>query len=146
VKRIYGLLERQFHFYYRRAAKAKGVTGSVLLQSLERRLDNIIFRCGFATSRAHARQRVLHGFIMVNEVRVNIPSYPVKEQDQIAIKAKEETLKRIREAFELVKDRGIPPWLSVDPVNLTAQVIRLPAREEIPLPVQEQLIIELYSK
>ena len=146
AKRIFGLLERQFRLYFKRAAKAKGMTGSVLLQSLERRLDNVIYRTGFAASRAQARQTVLHGYVRVNGRRVNIPSYPVKENDKIEIKGADEALKRMRDVFETVKDRGVPAWLTVEPANLTIQVNRLPTREEIQLPVQEQLIIELYSK
>ena len=146
VKRIYGLLERQFHLYFERASRAKGVTGTVLLQSLERRLDNIVFRSAFATSRSHARQLVQHGFVYVNGNRVNIPSYLVKGQDKIEIKGAESILKRTRDAYEVLKDRGTPSWLSVDPAHLTAQVNRLPVREDIQLPIEEQLIIELYSK
>jgi small subunit ribosomal protein S4 len=143
---MYGLLERQFRLYFKRAAKAKGVTGNVLLQSLERRLDNVIYRTGFAASRAHARQKVLHGYVRVKGGRVNIPSYLVKENDKLEIKGGDEVLKRTRDTFETVKDRGIPAWLTVEPANLTIQINRLPTREEIQLPVQEQLIIELYSK
>lgn len=146
TKRIYGLLERQFHLYYKRAAKAKGVTGTVLLQSLERRIDNVVYRASFATSRTHARQLVRHGFVYLNGARVDIPSYQVKAQDKLELKGSEAALKRIRETFEVIKDRGIPSWLNVEPAQLTAQVIRLPAREDIQFPLQEQLIIELYSK
>ncbi len=146
AKRIFGLLERQFRLYFKRAAKAKGVTGTVLLQSLEWRLDNVVYRTGFAASRAQARQLVLHGYVWVNGGRVNIPSYSVKENDKLEIKGADEVLKRIRDVFETVKDRGIPGWLTVELANLTVQVNRLPTREEIQLPVQEQLIIELYSK
>lgn len=146
VKRMFGLLERQFRLYFKRAAKAKGMTGNVLLQSLERRLDSVIYRTGFASSRAHARQMVLHGYVRVNGGRVNIPSYPVKENDKLEIKGGDEVLKRTRDTFETVKDRGIPAWLTVEPASLAIQVNRLPTREEIQLPVQEQLIIELYSK
>ena len=146
VKRMYGLLERQFHLYFKRASKAKGVTGTVLLQSLERRLDNVAFRCGFATSRSHARQMALHGFLYVNGFRVNIPSYLLKTGDKIEIKGADPVLKKIRDTYEVVKDRGIPAWLNVEPIQLSAQVNRLPEREDIQISVQEQLIIELYSK
>lgn len=146
AKRIYGLLERQFHLYYKRSAKAKGVTGTVLLQSLERRLDNVLYRCSFATSRTHARQLVRHGFVYLNGARIDIPSYQVKAEDKLELKGNEVALKKIRETFETIKDRGIPGWINAESAHLTAQVTRLPTREDIQLPVQEQLIIELYSK
>ncbi len=146
AKRIYGLLERQFHLYYKKSAKAKGVTGTVLLQSLERRLDNVLYRCSFATSRTHARQLVRHGCVYLNGVRIDIPSYQVKAEDKLELKGNEAALKKIREAFETIKDRGIPSWINAESDHLTAQVTRLPTREDIQLPVQEQLIIELYSK
>lgn len=146
VKRIYGIMERQFRRYFAIASKSKGVTGKVLLQELERRLDNVLFRVLFATSHMQARQIVRHGSTYVNNRRVNIPSYPVKQGDVIEVKGKEGVKKAIRVNIELSKDRGILPWLEVDLENLRAKVLRLPDRDDIQMPIQEQLIVELYSK
>ncbi len=146
VKRIYGVMERQFRRYFAIASKSKGVTGKVLLQVLERRLDNVIFRLMFATSHVQARQIVRHGSIYVNGRRVNIPSYSVKQGDAIEVKGKEGVKKAIRANIELSKDRGLPAWLEADVEGLTAKVLRLPDRDDIQMPIQEQLIVELYSK
>ena len=146
VKRIYGILEKQFRSYFQKAEKQKGVTGEILLQLLERRLDNIVFHSCFASSRSQARQMVKHAFITVNEQRVNIPSYLVKKDDIIRINAKEDTLKKIRESLEINKDRGIPKWIALDEAQMAATITRLPEREDIGFPIQEQLIVELYSK
>ena len=146
VKRIYGIMERQFRRYFAIASKSKGVTGKVLLQELERRLDNVLFKLCFATSHMQARQLVRHGSVVVNNRRVNIPSFAVREGDTIEIKGTEGTRKTIKVNIELCKDRGVAPWLEADLENLKAKVLRLPDREDIQLPIQEQLIVELYSK
>lgn len=146
AKRIYGVLEQQFRNYFKKAKRLKGVTGHILLQFLERRLDNVIFRLSFATSRQDARQIVQHGHVLVNGKAVNIPSYLVKAGDLIEIKGKESTLKRMHDTIEFVKERGIPQWLEQDPANLKGKVIKLPLREDVGFPLQEQLIVELYSK
>ncbi|MGE5279440.1 MAG: 30S ribosomal protein S4 [Deltaproteobacteria bacterium] len=146
VKRIYGVLERQFRRYFAIAARTKGVTGKVLLQELERRLDNVVFRLLFALSHAQARQIVRHGSISVNGRRVNIPSYAVRAGDTIEVKGGEGVKKLIRNNMEISKDRGTPTWLQTDAANLKGKVIRLPERDDIQMPIQEQLIVELYSK
>lgn len=146
VKKIYGILEKQFRNYFEKAAKTRGVTGEVLLQFLERRLDNVIFQAGFALSRSSARQIVSHGHILVNGRKVDIPSYLVREKDVIEVVQKENIIKKIRDTYEVVKDRGTTSWMAVDTKSLKIQISRLPRREDIQLPIQEQLIIELYSK
>jgi len=146
VKRIYGIMERQFRRYFAIAAKSKGVTGKVLLQQLERRLDNVLFRLCFATSHMQARQLVRHGSVYVNGRRVNIPSFSVDEGDMIEIKGREGTRKTIKVNIELSKDRGVASWLEGDLENLKGKVLRLPDRDDIQMPIQEQLIVELYSK
>jgi small subunit ribosomal protein S4 len=146
VKRIYGVLEKQFRRYFHIASKTKGVTGKVLLQLLERRLDNVIFRLGQALSRAQARQIVRHNFVLVNSKRVNIPSRLIASGDIIQIKPKEKSQNRIKENMEFTKDRTVPSWLQLDAKQLTATVLRLPEKEDIQQPIQEQLIVELYSK
>ena len=146
VKRIYGLLERQFRRYFFKAAHSKGVTGSVLLQFLERRLDSVVFHAGFATSRSEARQIVSHGFVSVNARRVNIPSFLVKKDDEIILQTKEDKLKNIKENLEATSQRKTPSWMDVDRDHFKLKVLRLPEREDIEFPVNEQLIIELYSR
>lgn len=146
VKRIYGILERQFRRYFHMAAKTKGVTGKVLLQILERRLDNVIFRLCFATSHVQARQIVRHNGVYVNGRRVNIPSYSVKPNDLIEIKGRDGVKKAVRANIEMCKGRGVAAWLESDFENLKGAVLRLPEREDIVMPIQEQLIVELYSK
>lgn len=146
VKRIYGVLERQFRRYFKIASKSKGVTGKVLLQLLERRLDNTIFRLGIGISRAQARQVVRHNFIYINSRRVNIPSYLVNKDDVVQVKAKEKAENFIRQNLELSKDRAIPSWLDFNSQELKAKVLRLPEKDDIQQPIQEQLIVELYSK
>jgi small subunit ribosomal protein S4 len=146
VKRMYGILERQFRRYFDIASKSKGVTGKVLLQLLERRLDNVIFRMGLAVSRAQGRQIVRHNFVFVNSRRVNIPSFLVKKDDIIQVKAKEKASNKIKEILELTKERTVPKWLEFNPKELKAKVLRLPEKEDIPSTIQEQLIVELYSK
>jgi small subunit ribosomal protein S4 len=146
VKRVYGVMERQFRRYFAIAAKTKGVTGKVLLQELERRLDNVIFRFLFATSRSQARQIVRHGVIYVNNRRVNIPSFSVKQGDEIEVRGKDGFKKAIRANVDLGRDRGVVTWLEADLENLKGRVLRLPERDDIIMPIQEQLIVELYSK
>jgi len=146
VKRIYGVLEKQFRKYFHIASKTKGVTGKVLLQLLERRLDNTVFRMGLAISRAQARQIVRHNFITVNARRVNIPSFLVDKDDIVQIKAKEKALNKIKENLEISKDRTVPAWLEFDKGQMAAKILRLPEKEDVQHPIQEQLIVELYSK
>jgi len=146
VKRIYGVMERQFRRYFGIAAKTKGVTGKVLLQLLERRLDNVLFRLMFATSHTQARQIVRHGSVYVNGRRVNIPSFSVCAGDVIEVKGKEGVKKVVRTNMDLSKDRGVAPWLQLDADALKGTVTRLPDRDDIQMPIQEQLIVELYSK
>ena len=146
LKRMYGVLEKQFRRYFKIASKSKGVTGKVLLQLLERRLDNVIFRLGLAVSHAQARQIVRHNFIYVNSKRVNIPSYSVDKDDAIELKTSEKSLPKFKENLELSKDRSVPAWLEFELAGLKAKVLRLPEKEDIPSTIQEQLIVELYSK
>ena len=146
VKRIYGVLEKQFRRYFQVASKSKGVTGKVLLQLLERRLDNVVFRMGLGLSRAQARQIVRHNLIAVNARRVNIPSFLVAEGDVVQVKAKEKAQKKLKENLEVAKDRTVPSWLEYNSADLSAKVIRLPGKEDIQQTIQEQLIVELYSK
>ena len=146
AKRIYGILEQQFRHYFSMAERSRGVTGDVLLQLLERRLDNVIFRMAFTTNRQSARQMIQHGSVAVNNKKVNIPSFLIKEGDVIEIKAKEKYRKKIQDDIELSKERGIPAWLEVDHAKLQGSVKRLPAKEDIGEAIQAQLIVELYSK
>ncbi|MCK5580580.1 MAG: 30S ribosomal protein S4 [Candidatus Omnitrophica bacterium] len=146
VKRIYGLLEKQFRLYFAKAVAKKGVTGSILLQFLERRLDNIIYQLGFAVSRNQARQFVNHGLVCLNDKRVNIPSCLVKVNDEVTIKAKGKGQKLIKENIEASQGRTVPEWLSADQDHLKGKVLRLPEREDISFAVNEQLIVELYSR
>lgn len=146
VKRMYGVLERQFRRYFEIASKTKGVTGRVLLQLLERRMDNVIFRMGLAVSRTQGRQIVRHNIVYVNSRRVNIPSFFVDKDDVIEIKASDTFIKKLKENLELSKDRTVPSWLEFDPQTFKAKVTRLPEKEDISSTIQEQLIVELYSK
>jgi len=146
VKRIYGVLERQFRKYFKIASKSKGVTGKVLLQLLERRLDNVIFRMGLGISRAQARQIVRHNLAAVNSRRVNIPSYLVDKDDLVEIKAKDKAKIKIKDNLGLAKDRTVPGWLEFNAAEMKAKVLRLPEKGDIQQPIQEQLIVELYSK
>lgn len=146
VKWMYGVLERQFRRYFERAARTKGVTGRILLQLLERRLDNVVFRMGMAISRPQARQIVRHNLVYVNSRRTNIPSYITDKDDIIEIKAKEKALKKIKENMELSKERTVPAWLEFNAADLKAKVLRLPEKEDSESAIQEQLIVELYSK
>ncbi len=147
AKSFYGVLESQFRKYFEEASRRKGVTGTNLLQILESRLDNVVYRLGLATSRAQARQLVRHGHFTVNGVKVNIPSYLTKVGDEIKVKeasANSEIFKQIVEENE--KGRPVPAWLESNLAGRTGKIVALPAREEIDLPVQEHLIVELYSK
>jgi small subunit ribosomal protein S4 len=146
VKRTYGVLENQFRRYFEAADRAKGVTGELLLQMLERRLDNVVYRIGFATSRAQARQLVRHGHFLVNGKKVDIPSYATRMGDTISVRATSAENPTIAHAREEVKGRGVPEWLSIDAAGTSGRISSLPTRAQINLPVQEQLIVELYSK
>jgi len=146
VKHIYGVLEKQFRLYFKRASKAKGVTGQMLLSMLEQRLDNVVFRMGVAASRPAARQMIRHGHVKVNQRGVNVPSAQVKVNDAISIAGDDDYKKRIADTLELTKGRGIPSWIQFDAQKLTALISRLPQRDDVGYPVQEQLIVELYSK
>lgn len=146
VKRMYGLLERQFRGYFRKAERQKGVTGENLLRLLECRLDNVVYRLGFATSRNDARQLVRHGHILLNGKKVDIPSCLVREGGTIELRERSKALLRVQDALAAQEGRGIPHWLEFDKTNIRGRVIGIPAREDIGLPIQEQLIVELYSK
>ena len=146
VKRIYGVLEKQFRRYYTRADRQKGITGTNLLILLERRLDNIVYRMGFASSRNQARQVVRHNHFTVNGSKVNIPSYQVKIGDMIEVREKSRKSPFILEAMETVVRREMPSWLEVDGSNFRGIVKEFPNREELTMPINEQLIVELYSK
>ncbi len=146
VKRMYGVLENQFRNIFKEADRQKGITGETLLSLLERRLDNTIYRLGFTNSRNEARQLVRHNHFLVNHSRVNIPSYLVKPGDVIELREKSKKIVRILEALEGVARRGVPQWLELDKEQLKGSVKGLPAREEITIPIQEKLIVELYSK
>jgi small subunit ribosomal protein S4 len=146
VKRIYGVLEDQFRRYFEQAERTRGITGETLLQLLERRLDNVAYRLGFATSRPQARQLVRHGHFTVNGRKVNIPSYSVKPGDVVAVRERSRKAPSILHAMEEVKGRGIPEWLQFDAEGMSAKISSVPTREQINLPVQESLIVELYSK
>ena len=146
VKRIYGVLEDQFRLYFEQAERTRGITGETLLQLLERRLDNVAYRLGLATSRPQGRQLVRHGHLTVNGRKVNIPSFSVKPGDVIAVRETSKKSPAILHALEEVKGRGVPEWLQFDAAGLSAKISSVPTREQINLPVQEQLIVELYSK
>ena len=146
VKRIYGILEDQFRRYFETADRMRGITGETLLQLLERRLDNVVYRLGLATSRPQARQLVRHGHFQVNGRKVDIPSYSVKQGDTVTVIGRSRKNPTIEHAMEEVKGRGIPEWLTFDTASISGRVISMPTREQINLPVQEQLIVELYSK
>jgi len=146
LKRSYGLLEKAFRKYYQEANRQKGVTGTNLLILLERRLDNMVYRMGFASSRDEARQLVRHGHFEVNGKKVNIPSYLVKTDDSITVKEKSRKILAIREAMDTVARRGVPEWLEVDANTFTGQVKAMPLREQLTMPFEEQLVVEFYSK
>ena len=146
VKRIYGIAERQFRGYYYKALRLKGVTGENLLVLLERRLDNIVYRFGFASDHAEARQLVRHGHFTINGKKVNIPSYLVRPRDIVQVRESSQKIARINEALAAVDRRGVPQWITLDKENFRGAINQLPSREDVTLPIREQLIIELYSK
>jgi len=146
LKRMYGLLEKQFRGYFEKADRKKGITGTNLLLYLERRLDNMVYRLGFANSRNEARQLVRHNHFMINGNKVNIPSYLVNIGDTIEITEDSKTNNKIVEAMETVARRGIPQWLELEQENFKGKVKVFPTREELTMPIQEQLVVELYSK
>ncbi|HNQ65006.1 MAG TPA: 30S ribosomal protein S4 [Smithella sp.] len=146
LKRMYGLLEKQFRSYFEKADKQKGITGTNLLILLERRMDNMVFRMGFANSRIESRQLISHGHFLVNGKPVNIPSYLLKAGDEVSVKENSRKVTRIMGALETVVRRGVPQWLELDKDNFNAKIKTLPVREDLTMPIQEQLIVELYSK
>jgi small subunit ribosomal protein S4 len=146
LRRIYGLLEGQFRRTFDEANRRKGVTGETLLQLLELRLDNVVYSLGFATSRTQARQLVRHGHVEVDGRRVNIPSFRVRPGMAIGVREKSRKNTHISEAVEFAQGRGIPPWLELDSATFTGKVLESPVREDIRFPIQEQLIVELYSR
>ena len=146
VRRMYGIMEGQFLKYYKEADRLKGITGENLLALLEKRLDNVVYRIGFANSRRQARQLVKHEHIFVNGKRVNIPSFIVSVNDVVSVREKSQKVEVITDSFEAVARRGVPSWLEVDKATFQATVKTEPERQEITMPIQEQLIVELYSK
>ncbi|HEX5057514.1 MAG TPA: 30S ribosomal protein S4 [Gammaproteobacteria bacterium] len=146
LRRIYGVLERQFRNYYAKASKGKGSTGETLLQLLECRLDNVAYRMGFGSTRSEARQLVSHKAVLVNGRTVNIPSYQVNPNDEIAINEKAKKQVRINDAMALAQQRGIPEWMDVDSKKMSGVFKRLPERSDLPAEINESLVVELYSK
>ena len=146
VRRVYGVLEKQFRRYFAEAARQRGVTGENLLRLLEQRLDNVVYTLGFAASRAQARQLVRHGHVQVNGRKVNIPSFQVKVGMEISLREKTRSNAQVADALDTAQGRGVPPWLELDVENFRGKVVALPTREDIRLPIQEQLIVELYSR
>jgi len=146
LRRMYGVLEGQFRCYFQMADWAKGVTGEILLQLLERRLDNIVYRIGFATSRSEARQLVRHGHFQVNGRKVNVPSFLVRAGDTVGVRERSRKVTRIQEALELAQRRGVPDWLEVAPETFSGRVKSLPVRSDLTMPINEKLVVELYSK
>ncbi|MBM4146771.1 MAG: 30S ribosomal protein S4 [Nitrospira sp.] len=146
VRKMYGLLEKQFRRYFYDADRAKGITGEVLLQLIESRLDTIVFRMGFAPNRRRARQLIGHGHILVNGKKVNLPSYSIKQGDLVEVKETSRNMAEIADSISKSEHRGLPGWVEVDIAHFQGKVLHIPSRDEIQLPVQEQLIVELYSK
>jgi small subunit ribosomal protein S4 len=146
ARRVYGVLERQFRNYFEKAARAKGVTGEALLQMLERRLDNVVYRLGLAQNRAQARQLVLHRHFLVNGRPVDVPSFLVRVGDTIAVREKSKKLVVIQGSLESRKGQTAPEWLELNADAMTGRILSIPTRESIPTPINEQLIVELYSK
>lgn len=146
VRRIYGLVEQQFRKTFHEAERRKGITGEVLLQLLECRLDNVVFRMGFSTNRREARQLINHGHFLVNGKKVNIPSSQVRVGDVVEVREASRDILAIQDSLEKAEHRGLPTWLEMDASQFRGKVSHVPSREEIQLPVQEQLIVELYSK
>lgn len=146
LRRMYGVLEGQFRRYFQMADRSRAVTGPALLQFLERRLDNVVYRLGFSTSRAEARLLVRHGHFLVNGRKVDVPSYLVKPGDLIVVREKSRKVVRIQEAMELATRRGVPEWLELTPEQFQGAIKALPTREELTMPINEKLVVELYSK
>jgi len=146
LRRSYSILEGQFKRYFHMAEKIKGVTGTNLLQLLECRLDNVVYRLGFASNRRQARQMVTHGHFVVNGRKVDIPSYLVRPGDVVELKETSRALEGIKENLSKVEHKGIPAWIELDASNFKGKILHVPSRDEIPIPVQEQLIVELYSR
>ena len=146
LKRMYRLLEGQFRRLFERADRTRGITGETLMILLERRLDNMVYRLGFANSRAEARQLVRHGHFVVNDRKIDIPSALVKAGDVVSVRERSRKIARIQEALELSQRRGVPEWLEVDRANFTGRIKALPARTDLTMPINEKLVVELYSK
>ena len=146
TKRLYGMLEGQFALTFDRASQEKGVVGETLLSKLERRLDNVVYRLGFGSSRAQARQLVRHGHVRINEKKLNVPSFQVRVGDLVSLAPRASKNALVQASVESVKGRGVPKWLELDSANMKGKVLSLPARDDVNFPIQEQLIVELYSK
>ena len=146
VKRVYGLLEKQFRLTFDRAARKRGITGDNLIAILESRFDNMVYRLGFAASRNDARQLIRHGHFTVNGIKVNIPSSILKPGDVVQPREKSTKIEKIKESVETAKQRGVPAWLEIDAEKFEGKVVALPKRDEITMPMNEQLIVELYSR
>jgi small subunit ribosomal protein S4 len=146
TKRVYGMLEGQFALTFDRASQEKGVVGETLLSKLERRLDNVVYRLGFGASRAQARQLVRHGHVRVNEKKLDIPSFQVRQGDAISLALGASKNALVAQSVEAVKGRGVPKWLELDAAAMKGKVLSMPARDDVNFPIQEQLIVELYSK
>jgi small subunit ribosomal protein S4 len=146
VRRIYGISEKQFRITFKRADRQKGITGTNLLSLLETRLDNTVFRMGFVNSRNQGRHLVRHGHFLVNGNKVDIPSFQVKKGDIIALREKSKKIQAVSDSLDAIVRRGIPQWIEIEKEKFQGEVVNIPAREDITLPIQEQLIVELYSK
>ena len=146
TKRLYGMLEGQFALTFDRATQEKGVSGELLLQKLERRLDNVVYRLGFGSSRDQARQLVRHGHVRINEKKLNVPSFQVRVGDVVSLASRASKNVLVQASVEAVKGRGVPKWLELDATALKGKVLSMPARDDVNFPIQEQLIVELYSK
>ena len=146
LRRMYGVLEGQFRRYFAMADRAKGVTGETLLQLLERRMDNVVYRLGFSTSRSESRQLVRHGHFVVNGRKLDVPSALLKAGDVITVREKSREIARIKDALELAQRRGVPDWLEITPEAFTGKVKALPTRTDLTMPINEKLVVELYSK
>jgi|SRR5208283_3821990 len=146
VRKMYGMTENQFRTYFEKASRMKGITGENLLQLLEKRLDSIVFRMGFALNMRQARQLITHGSFLVNGRQNNIPSYLVRVSDMIEVKESSKGIQLLSENLSIAQHRGFAGWVEVDVQNFKGKIVRIPSRDEIPLPVQEQLIVEFYSK
>jgi len=146
VKRMYGLREKQFAKYFKKASRIKGVTGSILISLLEKRLDNVVYRLCLGSSRSDARQLVSHKHILINGKTVNIPSYQVEEGDKVQIRDKSKKLQRVNEALQFRSRRGVPEWLELDEETYTGTVLRAPLRDDVTFPIDEQMVVEFYSR